>query len=272
VKSDGQRTAPGEGENARMGTGKVYLVGAGPGAPDLLTVRAVKVLAQADIVFYDALINKEILTYCTPECSRVAVGTRCGLTTPRRQDNIYCLLAEAVQQHRTVVRLKGGDPCIFGRGGEDIEFLATQRIPWEVIPGISAGVGGLSLLGLPVTHRGLSAAVTLLTGSREARPAFEGLPAEAICSTAHTLVFYMSFRYVAEIAQQLIEQGRSPATYALCASWLSYPQQKVVAAPLAQINAAVLEAQLEAPALLVVGDVVQFWQQLQTHGAALEGP
>ena len=253
-----------------MGTGKVYLVGAGPGAPDLLTVRAVKVLSRAEIVFHDALINKDVLTYCPIECTLVPVGTRCGLSTPHRQDNIHRLLAEAVQQYSTVVRLKGGDPCVFGRGGEDVEFLTAHRIPWEIIPGISAGIGGLSLLGLPVTHRGLSSAVTLLTGSRESAETFEGFPPEAIRSTAHTLVFYMSFRYVADIVQHLIQHGRSPDTYALCASWLSYPQQKIVTAPLAHINAAVLDAQLEAPALLVVGDVVRFWQQLHEGCMALE--
>jgi uroporphyrin-III C-methyltransferase len=254
-----------------MGTGKVYLVGAGPGAPDLLTVRAVKVLSRAEIVFHDALINKEVLAYCPLECTLVPVGTRCGLSTPRRQDNIHRLLAEAVQQYSTVVRLKGGDPCVFGRGGEDLEFLTAQQIPWEVVPGISAGLGGLSLLGLPVTHRGLSSAVTLLTGSRQSSAAFEGLPPEAIRSTAHTLVFYMSFRYVADIAQQLIQHGRSPDTYALCVSWLSYAQQKIVTASLAQISAAVAEAQLEAPALLVVGDVVHFWKQLQEGSMELGG-
>ena len=260
-----------ERERTARGTGKVYLVGAGPGASDLLTVRAVKVLSRAEIVFHDALINKEVLTYCPLECALVPVGTRCGLSTPRRQDNIHRLLAEAVQQYSAVVRLKGGDPCVFGRGGEDIEFLTAQQIPWEVVPGISAGIGGLSLLGLPVTHRGLSSAVTLLTGSRQSSEAFEGLPPEAIRSTAHTLVFYMSFRYVADIAQQLIQHGRLPDTYALCVSWLSYPQQKIVTAPLAHISAAVADAQLEAPALLVVGDVVHFWQQLHEGSMDLEG-
>ena len=118
-----------------MGTGKVYLVGAGPGAPDLLTVRAVKVLSRAEIVFYDALINKEVLADCPLECTLVPVGTRCGLSTPRRQDNIHRLLAEAAQQYSTVVRLKGGDPCVFGRGGEDLGFYRTANPvgsrPWN---------------------------------------------------------------------------------------------------------------------------------------------
>jgi uroporphyrin-III C-methyltransferase len=253
-----------------MAIGKVYLVGAGPGAPDLLTLRAVKALSRAEIVFYDALVNKEVLTHCAPECTLVPVGTRCGRTTPYRQESIHRLLAEAVQQHSLVVRLKGGDPCLFGRGGEDIEFLTAQKIPWEVVPGISVGVGGLSLLGLPVTHRGLASAVTLITGSREAGETFEGLPTDVLHHTAQTLVFYMSLRYVADIAQQLIQHGRAPDTYALCVSWLSYPQQKVVTAPLAHIHTAVLEAQLEAPALLVVGDVVRFWQQIQAGRLDLE--
>jgi uroporphyrin-III C-methyltransferase len=248
-----------------MANGKVYLVGAGPGAPDLLTVRAVKVLSEAEIVFHDALIDKDVLAYCPPDCTFVAVGTRYGLSTPHRQETIHRRLAEAVQQYTTVVRLKGGDPCVFGRGGEDVEFLAAHGIAWEIIPGISAGIGGLSLLGLPVTHRGLSSAVTLLTGSREPAGSFEGLPAVAVQSTAHTLVFYMAFRYVGNIARHLIDHGKSPDTYALCVSGLSYAQQRIVTAPLAHIATAVAEAQLEAPALLVVGDVVRFWQQLQAH-------
>ena len=163
-----------------MSNGKVYLVGAGPGAPDLLTVRAARVLGRAEIVFHDALIDKDVLAYCPPECVYVSVGTRCGLSNTRRQDTIHQMLAEAVERYTTVVRLKGGDPCVFGRGGEDVEFLTTHGIAWEVVPGISAGLGGLSLLGLPVTHRDLASSVTLVTGSRNTSGAFEGLPAIAI--------------------------------------------------------------------------------------------
>ncbi len=253
-----------------MAIGKVYLVGAGPGAPDLLTIRAATVLSRAEIVFYDALVNKEVLTHCRPECTLVPVGTRCGRTTPYRQESIHRMLAEAVQQHSAVVRLKGGDPCLFGRGGEDVEFLTAEKIPWEIVPGISVGVGGLSLLGLPVTHRGLASSVTLITGSRESGDTFEALPATVLHHTGQTLVFYMSLRYVADIAQQLIQHGRTPDTYALCVSWLSYPQQKVVTAPLSHIHTAVADAKLEAPALLVVGDVVGFWQQIQAKRVDLE--
>lgn len=254
-----------------MGNGKVYLVGAGPGAPDLLTVRAVNVLGRADIVYYDALIDKDVLAYCPSECVRVPVGTRCGLANSRRQDSIHHMLAEAVERYTTVVRLKGGDPCVFGRGGEDVEFLTTHGMAWEVVPGISAGIGGLSLLGLPVTHRDLASSVTLITGSRGHSGAFEGLPAVAALDGAQTLVFYMAFRHVADIVQQLLRHGKAPDTYAMCVSWLSYPQQKIVAAPLSRLSAAVDEAQLEAPALLVVGDVVQFWHRLHAGKADPEG-
>src|SRR3989442_11927355 len=159
-----------------MSNGKVYLVGAGPGAPDLLTVRAVNVLGRANIVFHDELINKDVLAYCSAECVYVPVGTRCGLSTPRRQDTIHSLLAEAVERYPVVVRLKGGDPCIFGRGGEDVGFLGTHGIAWEGIPGLSAGVGGLSMLGLPVTHRNLASPGTLATGRRRTSGAVEGVP------------------------------------------------------------------------------------------------
>jgi uroporphyrin-III C-methyltransferase len=246
-----------------MSSARVYLVGAGPGAADLLTVRATRVLAQAEIVFHDALINKDILNYCAAECILVPVGTRGGYHVPQRQETIHRLLAEAAAHYTTIVRLKGGDPGIFGRGGEELEFLTTHGIPWEVVPGVSAGVGGLSLLGLPVTHRDLSSSVTLLTGSRMASGAFADLPLSTPLSSSHTLVFYMPFRHIVDIAAQLMHHGMSPQTPALCVSWLSYPQQTIVTAPLTQIGKTVEASALEAPAIMVVGDVIGWWQKLQ---------
>lgn len=249
-----------------MSSGKVYLVGAGPGAVDLLTVRATRVLASAEIVFHDALINKEILAYCPPECVRLPVGTRGGYQVPQRQDTIHRLLADAAARYQTIVRLKGGDPCVFGRGGEELEFLIAQGIPWEVVPGISAGVGGLSLLGLPVTHRDLASSVTLLTGSRMVSGDCGDLPLALPLSASQTLVFYMSFQHIVDIARQLMQHAMPPSTPAMCVSWLSYPRQTVVTAPLAQIGSAVASSGLEAPALMVVGDVVGWWQKLHPHG------
>jgi uroporphyrinogen III methyltransferase/synthase len=227
------------------------------------------VLAGAEIVFHDALINKEILDYCPPECVCVPVGTRGGFRVPQRQETIHRMLADAAAHYSTIVRLKGGDPCIFGRGGEELEFLTAQGIAWEVVPGISTGAGGLSLLGLPVTHRDLSSSVTFLTGSRMVSGAFEGLPLATPLSPSQTLVFYMPLRHIADIASRLMQHGMAPQTPAMCVSWLSYPQQTIVTAPLTQIGTAAATA-LEAPVIMVVGDVVGWWQRLQQNGVGAE--
>lgn len=251
-------------------TGTIYLVGAGPGAADLLTVRAVNILSRAEIVLHDALINREILDYCPPDCRIVPVGTRGGFRVPNRQNRIHQQLEDAAAQYTTIVRLKGGDPCIFGRGGEEMEFLTTQDIPWEVVPGISTGIGGLSLLGLPVTHRGVSSSVTLLTGSQTVSGEFEDLPLSAPLSTSQTLVFYMSFQHIAKIATRLMEYSMPAETPTMCIAWLSYPQQTLVTAPLSRIGDVVAQSTLEPPSLLVVGDVVGFWQRLHPQEDTLE--
>lgn len=250
-----------------MTSGKVYLVGAGPGAADLLTVRAVDVLARADIVLHDALINHETLAYCPADCVLVPVGTRGGFRIPHRQERIHELLADAAGKYAVIVRLKGGDPGVFGRGGEELEFLAARGIPWEVVPGISAGLGGLSLLGFPVTHRDVSSSVTLLTGSRTTTGMFDELPLSAPLTPSQTLVFYMSFQHGHAVAQTLMARGMPAATPALCVSWLSYPQQAVLSAPLSEIGDAVAASSLTPPALLVVGNVVAFWQRLRGDGS-----
>ncbi|TAK00960.1 uroporphyrinogen-III C-methyltransferase [bacterium] len=245
-----------------MQLGKVYLVGAGPGAADLLTIRAARIISQAQIVFYDGLVSDEVLELCPADCEIVPVDKRHDLPSQCRQETIHSMLEEAVQRYTTVVRLKGGDPGIFGRGGEEVEFLASRRIPWEVIPGISAGVCGLSSLGLPITHRKLASSVTLLTGSRLFSGDLDGIPWPLLVSPSQTLLFYMTLRHLLEISHQLVRHGMNPETYALCVSRLSYLDQKVVAAPLAQIGDAVSAAGLKTPALLVVGDVVDFWRKL----------
>src|SRR5262245_55941875 len=152
---------------ARRGT--VYLTGAGPGAADLLTVRAARILARADIVFHDALVTDDVLHLCPAGCEIVPVGKRCGLPAEGRQEMIHRLLDEASRRHAVVVRLKGGDSGVFGRGGEELAFLVERGIPWEVIPGVSAGIGGVSSLGLPLTHRDLASSVALFTGSQAIR-------------------------------------------------------------------------------------------------------
>jgi len=252
--------------------GKVYLTGAGPGAADLLTVRAARVLARAEAVFHDALVSDEVLHLCTAASEIVPVGKRCGVPEQARQETIHRLLDEASLRYSTVVRLKGGDPCVFGRGGEELEFLARRGIPWEVIPGVSAGVGGLSSLGLPLTHRDLASSVLLLTGSQALHGEYPGASGRPPLQGGQTLVFYMGLRHVAAIAADLMRQGLDPATYALCASRISCPDQKLVTSPLARIGEETAACVQETPALLVVGDVVGFWKGLHEKAAVRREP
>jgi uroporphyrin-III C-methyltransferase len=242
--------------------GKVYLTGAGPGAADLLTVRAARVLERAEAVFHDALVSAEVLALCPERCRIVPVGKRCGVPGPDRQATIHRLLEEASARHETIVRLKGGDPCVFGRGGEDLEFLSGRGIPWEVIPGISAGVGGLSAIGLPLTHRDHASSVLLATGSHALHGSFAGVPRPAVHGRAQTLVFYMGYRHIPEIADDLLREGFDPTTFALCASRISCPDQRLLAAPLSRVGVETASASQDTPALLVVGDVVGFWKDL----------
>jgi uroporphyrin-III C-methyltransferase len=251
--------------------GRVYLTGAGPGAADLLTVRAARMLARAGAVFHDALVSDDVLRLCPDGCEVVAVGKRCGLAAADRQEAIHRLLDEASRRHTVVVRLKGGDPGVFGRGGEELAYLVEHGIPWEVIPGVSAGVGGLSALGLPLTHRDLASSVALFTGSQAIRGDFAGLGRPIAPDGSQTLVFYMGGRHVGAIAADLMRQGMDPATYALCASRISSPSQRLLAAPLAEIGAEVVAAE-DTPALLVVGRVVEFWNHLRLHAGGHEGP
>jgi siroheme synthase len=160
-----------------------------------------------------------------------------------------------------VVRLKGGDPCVFGRGGEELEYLAARQIPWEVIPGISSGIGGLSALGLPLTHREVSSSVTLLTGSQALSGLFAGVHAAPLM-IEQTLVFYMGLQHVEDIIDGLLKRGLDPCTYGLCASQLSCPGQRLVAAPLGRLGSELATTGLQSPALLVVGDVVALWKRL----------
>jgi uroporphyrin-III C-methyltransferase len=243
--------------------GTVYLTGAGPGAADLLTVRAARILARADIVFHDALVTDDVLHLCPVGCEIVPVGKRCGLPAEGRQEMIHRLLAEASHRYSVVVRLKGGDPGVFGRGGEELAFLVERGIPWEVIPGVSAGIGGVSSLGLPLTHRDLATSVAQFTGSQAIRGDFNGLIRPFAVDGSQTLVFYMGTRHIEAIADDLLRQGMDPATYALCASRISSPSQRLLAAPLAEIGEATTAAADETPALLVVGNVVRFWKQLR---------
>lgn len=222
----------------------VYLTGAGPGDPGLLTLRAARVLRRADIVFHDALVNPKILDLAPASAERIDVGKRCGRRSIS-QEQTNRLLIEAAAEYRTVVRLKGGDPFIFGRGGEEALALRAAGVRFRIVPGITAALGAAAAAGIPLTHRGVASAVTFRTG-------YTSEPG----SGDETLVFYMGVTRIREIAAQLIAEGRAPDTPAAVIESATWPEQRTLIASLQSLAAEAERAGLGSPALILIGDVV----------------
>ena len=236
----------------RMGT--VSLVGAGPGDPDLLTRRAVTRLAAADLVLYDALVDPEVLDLA-PNAQRIFVGKRAGRPAVS-QDFINRLLVRAARRGRTVVRLKGGDPVVFGRGGEEALALAAAGIPCEIVPGVSNAVAAPALSGIPVTHRGVSSAFVVVSGHAESafRPVLEATPPQRI-----TIVVLMGLAHLQQIAGVLVERGWSAATPIAVLFNASRPQASVWTATLGDVHSGreLPDEDGEGPGTIVIGDVVR---------------
>ena len=241
------------GEGVRgIRRGRVWLVGAGPGAPDLLTVRAARLLSTAAVIAYDELVNPALLGLARANAELIAVGRRAG-GCRHHEARIHPLVVLRALQGKDVVRLKGGDPFIFGRGGEEAEELTAARIPFEVVPGISAALGAAAHAGIPLTHRELASSVTLAT----AHAARDG-DAEVVADLPRegTVVFYMGLARIEATCTALMASGRAGETAAAVVSRATLPDERVVTGTLADVAARAREAGLEAPALLFVGDVV----------------
>jgi len=239
--------------------GKVYLVGAGPGDPGLLTLKGKKALERADTVIYDFLANEELLRFARPECENICVGKRPGEPTIS-QEEIHRLLISKAAKGMTVVRLKGGDPFIFGRGGEEALALVKAGIPFEVVPGISSGYAAPAYAGIPVTHRDLASSVAFLTGHEGPSKASTSADWSKLAAGAGTLVLFMGVRNLPEITAALIELGRDPHTPVAVIRWGTRAEQQVVTGTLADIAS---KAQnIEPPAVTVVGEVVQLREEL----------
>jgi uroporphyrinogen III methyltransferase / synthase len=241
--------------------GKVYLVGAGPGDPGLLTLKARDLIAVADCVIYDYLVNPEILKHAHAAAELVYVGKR-GLENSWTQSEINRLLIEKARAHRSIVRLKGGDPFVFGRGGEEAEVLIDAGIEWEVVPGISAGFSVAAYAGIPVTHRGVSSSVTFVTGHEDPTKAQSALHWEHLAQGSDTLVFFMGVARLTEIAQQLLRHGRSADTPVAVIQWGTYAHQETHVSTLAEV-AATKREKVTSPALIVIGEVVRLREKLQ---------
>ncbi|CAH0990313.1 Siroheme synthase [Sinobacterium norvegicum] len=239
--------------------GEVYLVGAGPGDPDLLTFKALRLMQKADVVLYDRLVADEIVDLCRKDAERIYVGkARSNHSVP--QGEINDLLVNYAQQGKKVVRLKGGDPFIFGRGGEEIEQLADLGIPFQVVPGITAASGCASYSGIPLTHRDHSQSVTLVTGHLKNNTT--DLNWQKLVYSDQTVVFYMGLTGLPIICQKLIEHGRAPTTSIALVQQGTTRHHRVITGNLETIVNLVAEKEVRAPTLIIVGSVVDLHQQL----------
>lgn len=243
--------------------GSVWLVGAGPGDPGLITLLAAHALRHADVVVYDALVDARLLDLA-PQARHELMGKRGGRTSPR-QSEINDRLVELAGQGLRVVRLKGGDPFVFGRGADEALALAEADIPFRVVPGVTAGVGGLAYAGIPATARDINSAVCFLTGHDASGETPEDLDWAALARLP-VLVFYMALRRLDVMSAQLIAAGRDPDELVAVVSRAATDRQRVLETTLGQVADDVATAGLQAPALLVVGEVVRLRKALNWRG------
>jgi uroporphyrinogen III methyltransferase / synthase len=242
-----------------MTPGKVYLVGAGPGDPGLLTLKGKQVLERADCVVYDFLVNPDLLRLARPEAEKITVGRR-GEPDRMRQSEINRLLLERARAGKCVCRLKGGDPLVFGRGGEEAQALAAAGIAFEIVPGVSAGQAVPAYAGIPITHRDVTSTVTFIAGHEDPEKESSRLNWQQLGAYPGTLVFFMAVRNLARIAETLIEHGRDADMPVAVIHWGSLPQQKVIEGTLQDIAAKVPPDM--TPAVTVIGDVVKLRKDL----------
>jgi len=247
--------------------GSVAIVGAGPGDPDLLTLRALAALQSADVVVYDRLIGPEILDRARRDAERIYVGKAKGHHVAG-QDEINALLLDRARDGQRVVRLKGGDPFIFGRGGEEVDYLRRHGIAVELVPGITAATASAASVGIPLTHRGLAPAVTLVTGhGAEGEPDVDWA---ALASSRHTVAIYMGLSTAGRVAERLIAHGRAPGTPVAVVAKATLPDQRIETGRLGELERLVRESAIEGPALILIGEVVALADTSAAAGALVD--
>lgn len=242
-----------------IATGCVYLIGAGPGDPELLTLRAVRLLKRADVVVYDNLVSNEVLGFVPSTAERIYAGKRRNEHT-MRQEQINALLVRLALQGKQVVRLKGGDPFMFGRGGEELQTLAAHGIAFEVVPGVTAAAGVSSYAGIPLTHRDYAQSCQFVTGHLKDGTADLDWP--CLVRLNQTVVIYMGLAGLPEICRQMISHGSSPNLPIAVIQDGSIKTQRVVCGTLADISERVAQAKLKSPCLTIIGEVVKLHDAL----------
>ncbi len=246
--------------------GSVWLAGAGPGDPGLLTLLVAKALSEADVIVYDALVNDECLKLARPDAVLEYAGKRGGKPSVKQRDISLRLVDLAREGHR-VLRLKGGDPFVFGRGGEEALTLVQHGIPFRIVPGITAGIGGLAYAGIPVTHREINHAVTFLTGHDSSGIVPDRIDWEALGRGSPVIVMYMAMKHIGQISANLISAGRSADEPVAFVCNAATPEQQVLETTLARAEADVEASGLQPPAIVVIGEVVRFRKGMDWLGA-----
>lgn len=262
---------PPGGDWPEFQAGWVWLAGAGPGDPGLLTLHALSALQQADVIVYDALVDSRILGWARPGTLIEFAGKRGGKPSPKQRDITLRLIALA-QAGKRVLRLKGGDPFVFGRGGEEALALVDAGIPFRIIPGVTAGVGGLAYAGIPVTHRDVNQSVTFLTGHDQNGLTPSKVDWAAIARGSPVIVMYMAVKHLGQIADSLIAGGRTSDELVAIVTDATLPTQRVVETTLADAAATVMRERLQPPALVVVGGVVGLRSSLNWIDGAFADP
>ena len=251
-------------------TGEVALIGAGPGDPDLLTLQAFRFIKQADIVIYDRLVSEDIMALLPSNCEKIYVGKKqADHRVP--QDGINQLLVDHAKLNKKVVRLKGGDPFVFGRGGEEAQFLLENNIACHIVPGMTAASACTSYAGIPLTHRKVARSCTFITGNVQDNGALD-LPWQTLNDAEQTVVFYMGIKSLPIITEQLINAGRDKNTPAALIRKGSYPEQQVIKGTIETLEALVTLHNIKPPSLIVIGDVVATFADIQLKNLGYLAP